>query len=101
MKGVEMRAVYEFPSGTLRNATTVNNVSIVANALKSVPGVGQPFLIFNSLPGAVAMVDWQHESIIDENGNSKYVVSSTSSENVTMINDMLANPPLAAITLAT
>lgn len=95
-----MRLVCEYPPGSLRNATTVNSVSIVANVLKTMPGVGQPFLIFNTLPGAVAAVDWQHESIVDENGNTKYIVSADNADNAAMINEMLVNPPINAITMA-
>ena len=94
-----MKAVFEYPIGTLRTATTVNNVAVVGQVLKSAPGVGQPFLIFASLPSNVAMVDWQHESLLDSEGNPKFVVSTVTSENVQMINAMLANPPLGAITL--
>lgn len=94
-----MKAVYEYPVGTLRTATTVNNIAIVGQVLKSAPGVGQPFLVFANLPSNVAMVDWNHESIVDENGEPKYLVSNVTSENVQMINAMLANPPLGAITL--
>lgn len=94
-----MKAVYEFPVGTLRTATTVNNVAIIGQVLKSAPGVGQQFLIFQNLAGNVAMVDWAHESIVDENNEPLYVVSSVTSENVAMINSMLANPPTGAITL--
>lgn len=93
-----MKAVFEY-AGALRTATTVNTVNVIASVLKSAPGVGQPFLIFQNLPNAVAMVDWQHESIVDENGNPKYVVSNTISVTAAMINEMLENPPTGAITL--
>jgi hypothetical protein len=99
MSEAKMRLICEYPQGTLRNATTVNNIAIVGQTVKTLPGIGQPFLVFSSLPGVVGAVDWQHESIVDENGNPKYIVSSVTSENVQMINAMLANPPLGAITL--
>ncbi len=94
-----MKIVCEYPVGTLRTATAVNTVTIVATAVKTMPGVGQPFLCFASLPSNAIMADFQHESIVDENGNCKYIVSSSAAQNVIMINEMLANPPLAAITL--
>jgi len=94
-----MKLVCEYPPGSLRTATTVNNVAIVATAVKNMPGVGQPFLIFQNLPSNVAAADFDHESILDDDGNRKYVVSTSAAENLMMINAMLANPPLDAITL--
>ena len=95
----KMKMVCEYPVGTLRTATTVNNTVVMATAVKTMPGVGQPFLMFASLPANALMADFNHESIIDENGVCKYLVSSNAADNLIMINDMLANPPLAAITL--
>jgi len=94
-----MKIVCEYPVGTLRTATAVNNVVMVAQAVRQMPGVGQPFLAFASLPANAIMADFDHESILDENGNRRFVVSSVVAENIQMINEMLANPPLDAITL--
>ena len=85
-----MRLICEYPVNTLRNAVTVNNVSQVALAIKTMPGVGKPFLIFASLPGAVAAADFDLYP--------SYVVSSVTADNAALINAMLATPPLDALT---
>lgn len=92
-----MKLICEYPVGTLRNATTVANKNTVAVTLKTMPGIGKPFLIFASLPGNVSMADF---SMFPQ-----FVVSSVVSENVAMINDMLdmddgvnPNPLLDALT---
>lgn len=86
-----MKMVCEYPAGTLRNnLTTVNNIGSVGQAVKVIPGVGQPFLIFASWPNPPTMVDFDMFP--------QYVVSAVVSENVAMIEAMLADPPLAALT---
>jgi len=86
-----MKMVCEYPIGTLRNnMTTVANVTTVANALRNVPGVGQPCLLFASWPSAPVMVDFTMFP--------QYIVSNVVAENVAMIEAMLADPPLAALT---
>src|SRR4051812_45032861 len=92
-----MRLICEYPVGTLRNATTVANKTTVATTLKSLPGVGKPFLIFTSLPSPAVLCDF---SLFPQ-----FVVSTVVSDNLQMINDMLAmddgvnpNPLLAALT---
>lgn len=92
-----MKLICEYPVGTLRNATTVANKNTVAITLKTLPGVGKPFLIFASLPGTATMADF---SMFPQ-----FVVSSVVSENLQMINDMLdmddgvnPNPLLDALT---
>lgn len=85
----KMKAIYEYPPGSLRNATTSSNVSAVANSLKVAPGVGKPFLIFASLPGQV------QQALFDMYPD--YVVSSDSAVNVALINTMLATPPTDAL----
>jgi hypothetical protein len=80
----------EYPPGTLRNATTSSNIPAVANALKVMPGVGKPFLIFQTLPGLVTMAAFDMYP--------DYVVSADSAENETLINAMLATPPTDALT---
>lgn len=93
-----MKLICEYPVGTLRNATTVANKTTVAVTLKSMPGVGKPFLIFQTLPSAATMADFDMFP--------QFVVSSVTSENLQMINDMLdmgvedPNPLLEALTFA-
>lgn len=87
-----MKLICEFPPGNLRNVTTANNVQAVATAVKTMPGVGKPFLIFQSLPGQVVMADF---------GNyPDFVVSSDTAQNATLIQQMLDAPPSAALTFA-
>lgn len=98
-EGVKVHLVAEY-AGALRTAATVNNVSAVSSALRTMPGVGKPFFIFQQLTGPVAFADWDHPSVLDENGNRKWVVSSDTAKNAAMINEQLANPPYDAITPA-
>lgn len=93
-----MKVVCDY-AGALRTVTMVNTVSLVAQTVKNIPGVGKPFLAFTNLPANPVAAEFNHPSIVDENGNSKYVVSAVNAENAAMINEMLATPPLAAITL--
>lgn len=90
-----MKLICEYPAGTLRNAITSSNVNTVAMGLRVMPGIGKPFLIFppTAYQGAVAMADFDMYP--------DYVVSADVSENLALINAMMANPPLDAITLAT
>lgn len=86
-----MKMVCEFPAGTLRNnITTAPNIGTVGLALKNLPGVGKPFLIFANWSNPPTMVDFDMFP--------QYVVSSVVSENVDMIEAMLADPPTAALT---
>lgn len=85
-----MKLICEYPVGTLRNATSTNNLQSLARSLKNMPGVGKPFLVFESLPGPVTtVIEWPAE----------YVVSSDELENLGMINAMIANPPLSSIVI--
>lgn len=79
-----MKVICEYPVGTLRNATSTDNIGSLARTLKVVPGVGQPFMVFASLPGLVSMVTGWPDGM---------VVSADETENANMINDQLANPP--------
>lgn len=92
-----MKLICEYPVGTLRNATTVNYVDTVATAIKSMPGIGKPFLIYESLPGLVAMADFEHY-LNDEGTGPRWVVSSDVAKNKAMILEQLASPPLDALT---
>ena len=85
-----MKLICEYPPGTLRNATTAANIPAVASAVRSMPGVGKPFLIYQSLPGTVTIADFGMYP--------DYVVSSVVAENEAMINAMLATPPTDALT---
>jgi len=87
-----MKLIAEYPVGTLRNATTVNNLDVVALALKNMPGVGKPFLIFQSLPGQVVAADFDQFP--------DYKVSVDVAANRAMIDAMLANPPTDALAFA-
>lgn len=84
-----MKLICEYPAGTLRNATTINNNSTVALALKNMPGVGKPFLIFQSLPGQVVAADFD--------AYPAFVVDSDVSVNLANIEAMLATPPSDAL----
>jgi hypothetical protein len=92
----KMKLVCEFPVGTLRTMTTVNNVAQLATALKNVPGVGKPFLVFASLSGPALMADFDLH--LDWAGSGNKVVSDVNT-NIDMINAMLATPPTDAVTL--
>lgn len=87
-----MKLICEYPAGTLRNATTVNNLDTVALALKNMPGVGKPFLLFQSLPGPVVAADFD--------AHPDFKVSADVAANRTMIDAMLASPPDDALTFA-
>jgi hypothetical protein len=87
-----MKLICEYPAGTLRNATTSSNIAAVASAVKSMPGVGKPFLVFASLAGPVAIAAFDLYP--------DYVVSSDVSVNTALINQMLETPPTDALTFA-
>jgi hypothetical protein len=87
-----MKLVCEYPAGTLRTATTANNNQAVAQAVKSMPGVGKPFLIFATLPGTVIFADLEMYP--------DYVVSTDVAANLAKIEAMLSTPPLDALTFA-
>lgn len=90
-----MKLVCEFPPGTLRTMTSTNNINLAALALKNVPGVGQPFLMFASLSGAVAIADFDLHPDWAGHGN---VVTNDTNKNAEMIQAMLDAPPTDAIT---
>lgn len=77
---------------TLKTITTVSGVTQNATFVKLKPGVGQPFLIFNSLPGTVIGAEF----------DTAPIVSDVVGENETSINAMLADPAtyLAMLTFA-
>lgn len=92
MESTTMKLICEYPVGALRNATTVNNLDTVALALKNMPGVGKPFLIFQSLPGQVVVADFDQFP--------DYKVSADVSANRALIDQMLNEPPTDALTFA-
>jgi hypothetical protein len=92
-----MKLICEYPVGTLRNAVTVSNVTSVAMALRQMPGVGKPFLIFASLPGKVVAADFDMFQNEEQTG-PKWLVSQDVAANVAAINEQLAAPPTDALT---
>lgn len=90
--GEPMKLICEYPPGNLRNVTTANNITSVATAVKNMPGVGQPFLIFQSLPGQVVLVDFGRYP--------DYIVSSDVAQNAALIQQMLDASPIDALTFA-
>lgn len=91
----QMKVVFEF-NGQLRTAAAVNNVQMVASTIKSMPGVGQPFLAFANLPAQVVMADFDLHPDWAGYGN---LVTTDTAKNAAMIQAMLDAPPLDAITL--
>jgi hypothetical protein len=94
-----MRLICEYPSGTLRNAVTVSNHYTVASGLRSMPGIGKPFLIYETLPGPVVAADFElHQN--SEGTGPKWIVNADPNINLAMIEEQLADPPLDALTFA-
>lgn len=91
-----MKIVCEYPVGNLRTIAAVNNVQMVASAIRSMPGVGQPFLAFANLPSPAVMADFDLHPDWAGHGN---LVTNDVGKNADMIQAMLDNPPLDAITL--
>jgi hypothetical protein len=90
----KMKMICEFPVGTLRTLTATNTLVLSAQGLINVPGVGQPFLFFNSLPGKVAAVDFELHEDWAGHGNK---VTNDIVKNMAMLQAMLDNPPLDAV----
>ncbi len=88
----KMKVVCEF-NGNLVTLTANPNLTVVANALKNVPGVGKPFLAFASLASNPSFCDFDHPSICDANGDRIYVVTSNTATNYALINQCLAAAP--------
>jgi len=81
---------------TLRTIATSPNLDQCASALKSLPGIGKPFLFFASLPSNPTLADFDLHPDWAGFGN---LVTSDTSHNRAMIDAMLADPPMDAITL--
>lgn len=97
-----MRLICEYPAGVLRNAVAVDNNYSVGLVVRQLPGVGKPFLVFYSLPGPLLLADFEHQSLMVDDGNGgtrfKYIVTADPVANAAMVAEMLANPPTQAIT---
>lgn len=91
-----MKMLCEWPAGVLRSMTSTNHMGLAAQGLMNVPGVGQPFLFFASLPGQVAAVDFDLHDDWAGHGNR---VTNDVVKNMEMIQAMLDNPPLDALTI--
>jgi hypothetical protein len=65
--------------------TTVNSITTVASSMRTIVGVGKPFLIFNSLSNPDA-------SLVGADFTDAPLVSNDVAANVEMINLQLANP---------
>jgi hypothetical protein len=91
----KMKVVF-YQGDTLRTAAASNNVNLVAGAIKSVPGIGQPFLAFANLPAPAVMADFDLHPNWAGYGN---LVTSDVAKNAAMIQAMLDAPPTDAITL--
>jgi hypothetical protein len=70
--------------------TTVSGLDANASFVKSKPGVGKPFYMFNTLPGTVVGADYDGAPIVSEDVAA----------NKRAIEQMLADPPLDKITFA-
>lgn len=90
--GLPMKLICDYPTDTLRNATTSSDMNAVSMAVRVMPGVGKPFLVFATLPGQVVIADFGMYP--------QYVVSATAADNLDLINAMLAAPPTDALTFA-
>jgi len=81
----------------IQDAPTSPSVSALAAAIKTLPSVGKPFLVFNTLPFKPSTVDFDlHPDWPPGSGNGN-VVSADTATNIAMINAMLAEPPLDAL----
>lgn len=80
---------------TLKALAASSNLDMVANAIKTTPGIGQPFLFFSTLSGAPSLADWDLHPDWAGYGN---LVTSDNSHNRAMIDAMLASPPTDALT---
>lgn len=73
--------------------TTVSGLDANAQFVKTKPGVGRPFYMFNSLPypdRSLMAADWEGAPLVSDNV----------AENKAAIEQMLANPPLDKLTFA-
>jgi hypothetical protein len=69
--------------------TTATGIDVGAFVIQK-PGIGKPYYVFNTLPGAVLAADYEGAPI----------VSSDKAENNRNIQAMLNNPPFDKLTFA-
>jgi hypothetical protein len=73
-----------------RVVTTVSGLDANAKFLRTVPGIGKPFWIFNTLPGTVVAADFTEAPLVSED------ILANRQE----IERQLASPPLDKLTFA-
>jgi hypothetical protein len=76
----------EMQTKVLTTATGLDNGAFV----RTKPGVGKPFYMFNTLPGPVLAADWDGAPIVNQDA----------AVNNAAIAAMIANPPLDKLTFA-
>jgi len=70
--------------------TTVSGLDNNAKFLRTIPGIGKPFYIFNTLPAGVVGADFEGAPVVSEDVNV----------NKQLIQEQLDNPPLDKIIFA-
>lgn len=80
---------------TLKTVAASSNLDQCASALRTLPGVGKPFLFFASLPSNPVFADFDLHPDWAGYGN---LVTNTTANNRAMIDAMLASPPTDALT---
>lgn len=81
---------------TLKALASTSNLNAVALAVKTTPGIGKPFLFFDTLPpGQPTLCDFDLHPDWAGHGN---LVTSDTATNRAMIDAMLASPPTDALT---
>lgn len=73
-----------------KSVTTVSGLDQNAAFVRTLPGIGKPFYMFNSLPGKVVGADFEEAPL----------VTADISENKRIIEGMLAAPPIEKIQFA-
>jgi len=91
MKLVAQMTIYG--QEAIKVLTTVNNIDLVASSMRTIVGVGKPFLIYNSLPAA-------DRSLVTADFTDAPIISENIAENKAAIQMQLANPDLTKLTFA-
>jgi hypothetical protein len=86
-----------YVNDALRIIAASSNLDQCASALRSLPGVGNKFLFFASLPSNPTLVDFDLHADWAGKGNA---VTSVVADNRAMIQAMLDDPPTDALTFA-
>lgn len=90
-------AEFDFGDGPeLASVAASSNLNSVAVAIKTNPGVGNPFLYFATLSGQPALCNFALHPDWAGHGN---VATSDTAANKAMLEAMLANPPTDALTM--